>query len=119
MILLGWYVDNTVRSEQINVFDKAKLSLSPIAKNKGNLIDNKPGGAMQKSEVNKQTFRSLEWWSGLVWSGLVWSGLVWSGLVYAVYAGIQLVRLWRSHFLWKEKTSSKTEPQNITIVADD
>ena len=38
-------------------------------------MKNKPGGTMQKSEVNKQTFRSLEWWKTMVWSGLVWRTL--------------------------------------------
>ena len=54
---------------------------------------NKPGGTMQKSEVNKQTFRSLEWWKTMVWSGLVWGTLYiyWHQCSKSIYIGINAI----------------------------
>ena len=58
-VYVGVYVFRTLYHRVVPSFFRL-LELSQLSEAIKSVL-NKPGGPMQKSEVNKQTFRSLEW----------------------------------------------------------
>ena len=58
-VYVGVYVFRTVYHRVVPSFFRL-LELSQLSEAIKSVL-NKPGGPMQKSEVNKQTFSSLEW----------------------------------------------------------